>query len=47
MVDGERGSIVVDFTAMNVENGSLEKPKNVVDHLQSRDVQVEEVLNDS
>ena len=28
-------------------SGSLEKPKNVIDPLQSRDVQVEEVLNGS
>ena len=47
MVDGERGSIVVDFTATNVESGSLEKPKNVVDRLRSQDVHVEEVLNGS
>ena len=47
MVDGERGSIVVDFTTMNVESGSLEKSKNVVDRLQIQDVQVEEVLNGS
>ena len=30
-----------------VESGSLEKPKNVVDRLQIRDVQVEEVMNGS
>ena len=47
MVDGERGSIVVDFTITDVEIGSIEKLKNVVDRLQIRDVQVEEVLNGS
>ena len=47
MVDVERGSIVVDFTVMNVNSGSLEKPNKVVDLLQIRDVQVEEVLNGS
>ena len=47
MVDGERGSIIVDFTTTNVESGSLEKPKNVVDCRQIRDVQVDEVLNGS
>ena len=47
MVDGERGSIVVDFTVTNVGSGSLEKPNNIVDRLQIRHVQVEEVLNGS
>ena len=47
MVDGERGSIVVDFRAANMESGSLEKAKNLVDRLQIRDLQVEEVLNGS
>ena len=38
MVDGERESIVIDFTSTNVESGSREKPKNVVDRLQIEDV---------
>ena len=45
MVYVERGSIVVYFTATNVESDCLEKTKNIVDCIQIQDVKVEEVLN--